>query len=238
MAALSTSQPLRLQLAVLVASGAVGIALQSVAMGLVSGAVPVWCRQRARETGMAIGLGIALGMTAAAVRAASTLFDAGVLWPPYEGAAALVPFLAATLGPIAVLLGRIVFLTLVVAAASRLSNDWTRRRLPVGLTLVLIGGVLGNVAPALNLLTWVGFALAIGVLFLVAYVVVLRHDVSVVPVAVAAMTSLGALREGWAGAYPAAFGGAIVSVVVMWVIAAFWFRALTPTPRDLDGAAV
>ena len=232
MAALSTSQPLPLQLFVLIASGAVGLSLQSAAMGLVSGAVPVWCRDRGREWRTALGLGIALGLVAAAVGAASTVPGDGARWPSYDGAAALVPFLAAAVDPIVVLLTRIVFLTLLVATANRLSRDWTRRRLPIGAALVVLGGVLGNASSPLNLVAWASFAAVIGVLLLAAYVVVLRHDVSIVPVAAAAMTSLGALREGWAGAYPASFGGAIVSVAAMWIVAGLWFRALTPRTHE------
>jgi len=121
-----------------------------------------------------------------------------------------------------------VFLTLLVAAANRLSSDGTRRRLPVGLALVVIGGVLGNAGSPLDVLAWVAFALVIGGFVAAAYFLVLRHDVSIVPIAAAAMVGLGTLREAWAGAYPAAFGGAIVSVAAMWIVAGLWFRALAP----------
>jgi hypothetical protein len=226
MAALSTSQPLQLQLFVLLASGTVGILLQSAAMGLVSGAVPVWCRGGAVERRLALRAAIALGAAAGAARILSTLPGGDRPWPSYDGAAALVPFLAAAVDPIGVLLARVVFLTLVVAAANQLSGIWTRQRLPVGVLLVLVGGVLGNAGSPRDLLVWIGVSVAIGLLFLVAYVAVLRHDVSVVPVAAAVMTSLGALREGLAAAYPGSLPGAIVSVVAMLSLGVLWSRAL------------
>jgi len=226
MAALSTSQPLQLQLAVLVATGTVGIAVQSAAMGLVSGAVPVWSRHRFVDVSCALRLGLALGVAAAAVRILSTLPGDDRAWPSYDGAAALVPFAAAALNPIGVLLARIVFLTLVVAAANQLSGHWTRQRFGVGVLLVLIGGVLGNAASPRDLPVWIAFTLLIGAMFLAMYVLVLRHDVGIVPIAAAVMTSLGALREGLAAAYPASLVGTFVSIVLMSLVGWIWFRAL------------
>lgn len=235
MAALSTSQPLQIQLFVLIATGTVGLTLQSAAMGLVSGAVPVWSRVRSVERGLALRLGLALGVAAAAARILSALPSGDRPWPSYDGAAAFVPFLAAAFDPVGVLLGRTVFLTLVVAAANHLSAAWTRHRAPVGVLLVLMGGVLGNAGSPRNLLVWIGVALLIGVLFLVAYLVVLRHDVSIAPVAAGVMTSLGALREGSATAYPAALAGTIVSIVVIAMVAGVWFRALSRVPASAAG---
>ncbi len=233
MAALSTSQPLQLQLLVLLASGSVGILLQSAAMGLVSGAVPAWCRGGLVERRLALRLAIALGAAAGAARILSTLPGGDRPWPSYDGAAALMPFVSAAFDPIGVLLARTVFLTLVVAGANQLSAMWTRQRLPVGLLLVLLGGVLGNAGSPRDLLVWIGMSVVIGLLFLVIYVVVLRHDVSLVPIAACVMTSLGALREGLAAAYPGSLVGAIVSVVAMVFVGVIWSRALAvraPSP--------
>ena len=94
------------------------------------------------------------------------------------------------------------------------------------LVALLIGGVLGNAAPPRDLLVWIVLTLLIGAMFLAAYVVVLRHDVSIVPIAAAVMTSLGALREGLAAAYPAALAGTFLSIVLMSIIGWIWFRAL------------
>jgi hypothetical protein len=226
MAALSTSQPLQLQLAILIATGIVGITIQSAAMGLVSGGVPVWSRNRFVDRHSALRLGIALGVAAAAARILSTLPAGDRAWPSYDGQATLIPFFAAAFDPIGVLLARIVFLTLVVAAANHLSGTWTKQRTGVGVLLVLIGGVLGNAASPRDFPAWIGLTLVIGAIFLAVYVLVLRHDLSIVPIAAAVMTSLGALREGLAGAYPASLGGTFLSVVLMSLIGWTWFRAL------------
>ncbi|OLC84943.1 MAG: hypothetical protein AUH72_00320 [Acidobacteria bacterium 13_1_40CM_4_65_8] len=166
-------------------------------------------------------------MIAAAARAASALTSGGPLWPSYAGANSFVPFMASAVGPVVTLLSRIAVLTLIVAAANRLSAGWTRRRVLVGTLLVSVCGVLGNAASPLNLTTWIASAMLIGLLLTAAYVFVLRHDVSVVPIAVALMTTMGTLREGWTRPFPGALAGAIVASVVMCVVAYVWFRVLT-----------
>ncbi len=227
LAALSTSQPLQLQLAVLLGSSAVGLTLQAAAMALIAGAAPTWLGTTRRDSNVALRLGLALGMIAAAARAASALTSGGPLWPSYAGANSFVPFMASAVGPVVTLLSRIAVLTLIVAAANRLSAGWTRRRVLVGTLLVSVCGVLGNAASPLNLTTWIASAMLIGLLLTAAYVFVLRHDVSVVPIAVALMTTMGTLREGWTRPFPGALAGAIVASVVMCVVAYVWFRVLT-----------
>jgi len=77
-----------------------------------------------------------------------------------------------------------------------------------------------------------------------AYIVVLRHDVSVVPIAAAVLTTMGTLREGWMRAYPGALTGAIVASAAMGVVAYVSFRVLREWPigsrsgsATLEGAA-
>jgi hypothetical protein len=83
------------------------------------------------------------------------------------------------------------------------------------------------------MLPLIASAAVIGALLAGVYVGVLRHDVSVVPFAVATMTAAGTLREGWLRAYPGALGGAIAAAVAIWVVAYWLFRALT-APRAMN----
>ncbi len=230
MAQLSTAQPLQLQLAVLLGSTAVGVILQSVAMALVAGAAPYWCFAGRVSPRVAATLGFSLGTVAAAAVAVSMLSARAPMWPSYAGASSFVPVVAATTAPVIALLTRITFLLLIVGFANRLSAHWTRRRLIVGALVVCIGGVLGNAAPPLNLGMWIASAVVIGVLLLVAYVFVLRHDVSVIPLAAAVMTTVATLPEGLAQAYPGALPGALVAVALAWIVAYLWFRALAGSP--------
>jgi hypothetical protein len=227
MAALSTAQPLQLQLFVLVGSAAVGLGLQSAAIALLAGAVPAWSPGGRLPPRTAVTLGVAVGAVAAAARAVSALAGArGPLWPSYAGAAAFVPFAAAAINPLVALLTRIAFLLLVVSAVNRLTANWTRRRVVASALLVIVCGVLGTAGSPADLPLWIASAAAIGLIFVAAYVFVLRHDVSVVPIAATVMTIGGVLREGWAAAYPGALAGSIAGVVLMTIAAYLWFHAL------------
>ncbi len=224
--ALSTSQPLQLQLAVLLGSSAVGLTLQAAAMGLIAGAAPTWLTIPRRDPSIAWRLGVAIGAIAAAARAASALTSGGPAWPSYAGANSFVPLMAAAIGPLVTLLSRIVFLTLIVAAADWLSAGWTRRRALAATLIVIAGGALGTGASPQNLIAWIVSAALIGLLLAGFYVIVLRHDVSIVPIAVAVMTTMGTLREGWSRAYAGALAGSIVASVLMCAIGYAWFRVL------------
>jgi hypothetical protein len=228
MASLSTSQPLRLQLAILLGTSVVGLGLLSAGLALIAGAAPVWSADSGRlESHMAIKIGIALGALAAVARAVSAMVgSSGPVWPSYEGAGTLVPFLAAAVGPVLSALTRIVVLVLVVVAANWLSAGWTRRRALAAALLWIVGGLLGTPGSPENLGPWIASAALIGALFVAMYVTVLRRDVSVVPFGVLVMTLAATLREGWARPYPVALAGAIVGVAGMGAVAYWWFRAL------------
>ena len=239
MTSLSTSQPLRLQLAILLGTSAVGLALLSAGIALIAGAAPVWAAAGERlEPRKAIAIGIALGAIAAAARALSALVgSSGPAWPAYAGAGTLVPFLAAAVGPVINMLTRVAVLVLVVVAANWLTAGWTRRRALAAVLLWIVGGLLGAAGPPENLLPWVASAAIIGALLVAIYVAVLRHDVSVVPFGVAVMTLAGTLREGWLRPYHAALPGAIVAALGIGVVAYWWFRALRSPSAGQAAAA-
>ena len=79
MAGLSTSQPLQLQLAVLLGTSTVGLTLFAAGLALIAGAAPVWSAATGRlESHTVITIGLALGALAAAARALSALVGSAV----------------------------------------------------------------------------------------------------------------------------------------------------------------
>jgi hypothetical protein len=231
--ALSTSQPLQLQLAVLLGSSTVGITLQAAALALIAGAAPVWLPAHRNNAAVSLRIGLAVGMIASAIRAVSALTSGGPLWPSYAGANSFVPFAGAAIAPLVTLITRTAIITLIVFAANRLSAGWTRRRALTGVLLVVVGGVLGTTASPLNLPLWIASAIVLGLLLTAIYVVVLRYDISGIPIAIAVMTTMGTLREGLLRAYPGALGGAVVACVLVWLLAYAWFR-LFAEPRPIQ----
>ena len=226
LASLQTSQPLQLQLAVLIGSSAVGLLAEAAALGLIAGAVPMWSAADRLEPRIALEVGLGLGAVAAGAIVLSALPGSGPRWPSYAGANAFVPMLSAATTPVAGLILRITILMLIVATANRMSGGWTRRRILAGAFLVIVGGVLANAGSPLNLAAWIASAAIIGALLLAAYIVVLHHHSRVVPFAAALLATAATLREGSTRAYPGALAGALIACVVMWIVAGAWFRAL------------
>jgi Type II CAAX prenyl endopeptidase Rce1-like len=231
MAQLSTAQPLRLQLAVLLGSTTVGVALQAAALALIAGAVPYWCSTGRLGLPAAARLGLSLGAIGAGTAAVSTLSSNGPLWPSYAGAATFAPLMASATTPVLGLLTRITLLLLIVGAANRMTAGWTRRRTLTAVLIVAVGGVLGNSASPLNIGMWIAAAIVIGLILLAAYVFVLRHDVSVIPLAAAFVATVGTLAEALSRAYPGALPGALIAVGIMWLAAYAWFRTLSGPRR-------
>ena len=228
MANLTTSQPLRLQIAILIGASVVGFSLLSAAMGLIAGAAPAWLPARGRlDSRRAIEVGLALGALASAARALGAwLASNGPSWPSYGSAGSFVPIVAAATFPVSIMLTRLIVLLFMTAAIDRITAGWTRRHVLGAALLWVAGGLLGAPGSPENLLPWIGSAAVVGALLVAAYIFILREDISVAPLAVAVFTMTGTLREGWSRAYPGALLGAIVAVVVMWALAYWWFRAL------------
>jgi len=107
-----------------------------------------------------------------------------------------------------------------------MTAGWTRHRILVSAGLLIVGGVLGNTTSPVNLAAWLSAGAAMGTLLLVAYILVLRDDVSIVPIAAAVVATAGSLPEGLARPYVGALEGTVLAVGVVWLIAWAWFRAL------------
>src|SRR5260370_41339435 len=103
-----------------VGSSVVGLGVLSAAMALVTGAMPVWSPSAGRlQARAALTIGAALGALAAAARAGSALMGSrGPVWPSYEGAGTVVPFIAAATVPTGTAVTRMVALRIVVTAAN------------------------------------------------------------------------------------------------------------------------
>jgi hypothetical protein len=228
MAALTTAQPLQIQLAVLIGSGVVGLTLQSAAVGLIAGSIPGTTRLSRLALPVVLAVGAALGAVAAALASGSLLGAGAPLWPSYGPASAFVPLIAAVTNPAVTTLARTTLLLLMVSIATRMTSDWTHRRALAGVLIVVLGALLGDVGSTRSPAVWAAFAVATGALLLIAYVWVFRHDARAVPAAVATAATLETIREGAAQAYPGALGGAVIAVGLIWLVAYAWMRALTP----------
>ncbi|MBV8355139.1 MAG: CPBP family intramembrane metalloprotease, partial [Candidatus Eremiobacteraeota bacterium] len=228
MAHFSTAQPLGIQIAVGLGAAAVFLGLRALFMGLMAAAIPRWSAAAGSlPRSAAIIAGLCAGALASAARAGGeALQSSGPSWPNYAGAASYVPFASATLGPLASSITATALALIVVATAERFSAGWTRRTTQTLGAVWIVAGILGNTGSALDLATWIASGLIIGAVFAAIVLFVVRHDVAIVPFAIATIASALSLRNGLAQPFPAALPGAIAGIVLMWVVATWWHRAL------------
>jgi hypothetical protein len=174
-------------------------------------------------------LGASLGALVAGLAAVAgtveTLLEPN--WGLYQAAAALVPVLAAALGPISSWITTSTLVLLVLTFVHATSRGWTRLRVVMGLVLVLFGLMMAGVGGVATVPRWFGGGIAVGLLLVACYVLILRHHVALVPVAAAAVAILGTVREGILRLYPGSLVGSAVAAILIALAAMYWFQRFT-----------
>lgn len=233
-----TAQPLRLQILIAVGAALVGATLSDSLVGLASGITPRWAaRLGTLPANAVLGLGLALGALASGVRAAVATMRAwhGPVLPSFSGADSYVPLVGAAVDAAGGYLLVTIVVLLLAAGLDRWTRGWTRYRVLAVATLAVAGLVLGgNTTETAQV--WLASGAATALLLVMAYVAVVRFDVSVVPLAVATMMICDRAREGLYRAYPGALPGGVLGIVVIGLLAYWWCLALRDEPaRQVSG---
>jgi hypothetical protein len=224
-----TEAPLQLALLGVVGIGAVGLLIRASLVGLALGAVP----HRLTLSGElpqadATRLGIAVGLSGAAAAAIAAAVNAPQ-WaqsPSIEAAGALIPVLQAAVEPaIRVLMATAVMLPTLLTV-DHLTMGWSRHRVLGALLLLLVSFAAVGVPATTNSLGWLLAMAALGVTLILAYVTVLRFDLSMVPLAVGTMTAVGALARGAGRVYPGALAGSLIGAVLAAALGWWCFDAV------------
>jgi hypothetical protein len=237
-----TAAPLQLQVLGVIAIGLVGLSLSSALVGLAFGSLP----QRMSSSGSlpdrdALRLGIAAGLFAAAMAAVASLLRTPV-WarmPDVAAAGTIAPMFQTAIDPITRVLLASAVMSATLLAVDRLTSAWTRRRVLGILALAIVGFLAGGVPVSAHSAGWVAGSLILALALVMAYVTLLRFDLTLVPLAVATMTAVGALAQGARRAYPGALPGSLAAVVLVMLTGWWWFRAIrSARPRATDAPGV
>jgi hypothetical protein len=134
--------------------------------------------------------------------------------------------LDASLDPVGRLIMQTALLLLVFVAVDRFTNGWTRKRELFSALLILLGMILAGARSVETLPVWILSGLLMGVLLLLAYIFVLRFNLTLVPLAVSVMILLGEVKQGVVQPIPAALPGAIIAIVLTTLFALYWLKKL------------
>ena len=229
LAQLPTAQPLQFQLAILAGAGLVGLTAVSTFVGLTLGSIPHRLAPGGKlSDGDAARLGVAAGVVGAAIAAIASWLRTPV-WARTADVTALgtvAPFAAIAIEPVAGYLTRLAVIIATLTAVHRLTAGWSRRR-ALGALLMLIIGFLGGGQPVgSQLAPWMsgGAVTAVGLLGM--YVLLLRADLTMVPLTLGTMVAISALSRGLSHSSPVALPASVLADVVVGAVAWWWFRAL------------
>jgi hypothetical protein len=146
--------------------------------------------------------------------------------PGLAAAGALVPVLQAAVEPgIRVLMATAVVLPTLLTV-DHLTVGWSRHRILGALLLLVVGFAAVGVPATTTSVGWLMAIAALGATLILAYVTVLRFDLSMVPLAVGTMTAAGALARGAGRPYPGALTGSVIGAVVGFAIGWWCFAAV------------
>jgi hypothetical protein len=229
LAGVPTAVPLAIALAGVLGVGLVGLLLIASLVGLALGAQPrrltrstVLDETQARRIGIAVGLfGAGVASIAGALRQPE--------WarvPDLSALGTIVPIAQLALDPITGLLTRTAVVLATLVSLDRFTSGWTQRRALAIAAIAVIGFVAVGSPMALDLRGWLlaGAVTALG--FVVASITALRFDLTMVPLALGAMTVVGALGRAAQRAFPGALAGSVVGALVAALIAWWLFRLL------------
>ena len=107
-----------------------------------------------------------------------------------------------------------------------LTVGWSRHRVLGALLLLLVGFAAVGVPATTSSLGWLLAIAALGAALILAYVTVLRFDLSMVPLALGTMTAASALARGAGRAYPGALAGSMIGALLAFALGWWCFDAV------------
>ncbi len=223
----STAQPFGMQIATMLIAGVISLFVIAAGIGLNSGMVARWRRARADVSqGKLILAGILIGMaTVGSSVSVQPLTSAIPLWPSALPAASTLPMLAPVLQGGTGFIRVCVTFLLVFGFVDRMTLGWSLWRGPAVLLLFAIGALtLGSVREgALDI--WAVSATVSGLVFALTYVLLIRHDLALVPIVVATIGIVG-LASAMSEPYPGALAGSAMAAILIAVLGWASFSAL------------
>jgi hypothetical protein len=225
----TTSQPYANQMLLLVVLPLVLLLLISVGPALVLGFIQKW-KNKVSPCGKStiIIIGLSAGALVAGLTAlVSSIFEPSLepVWAKYSTLGNYLPLLAGGFGPITAFLMRTIMILFMLTALDRFTDRWTKRKLLFGFLLILT--VLVTTGTGVdNIMFWLLSGLFAGVVYLLAYRFVFRYQPAAIPIAIGMILILEQIKTCLYNVYPTAITGAIFAIVLIGLLAYYWFSKL------------
>jgi len=229
LAGFSTAQPFRNQVLLVILGGLLVSVFLSGALGLLLGLAHSLAGEGRRVPGGFRLAGVSLGLAAAGLTAAAGLLfpDLEPFWPDPGALNEVFPLLFYFVSPAMSFLTVGILFLFVTSAVTRLSLNWTSRKVFFSLVLIFFGFLLAGTRGAPGVGSWAVSGMVAGLAVLAAYATVVRFSPAAVPPALAALALLGQASTAWIhpGLLPVA--GFLVASAVLASAAAWWSRTLS-----------
>src|SRR5262249_25531091 len=89
---------------------------------------------------------------------------------------------------------------------------------------ILVGIALAGLSPIETIASWLIIGIYTGILLMLAYRFVFRHEPQILLITTAIIVILSVIRDGVQRMYPSAFFGAMAGAVLVAITAWAWFR--------------
>jgi MFS family permease len=221
-----TDQPYGPQLLMLLASVGVAVVIMSIAVALIAGLIHRW---KDNQVGLPLAVswswGISLGAALSGLLAAANALapSQSPLWADYTPLGTYVSLLDVSLDAVNRIIVQTAAISFVFIVIDRLTSGWTRRKAVFGLLLVAYGIVFVGSRSIETIPAWLATGVAVGGLLLIAYIVVIRLNTTIIPIAVGTVSILGLLRQGFFQAYPSAILNVSIGIVLT-IVVAWWLH--------------
>ena len=122
---------------------------------------------------------------------ASALFEPSLkpLWADYSALSYFVPILQVGFNPLLDYIMSTTLILLIIAAADRLTKNWNQRKILFAVLIVLTGFIVSGISTE-SLSFFLLTGLIKGFVYLLAYIVVFRYNLSLIPLATGSMAIL------------------------------------------------
>jgi hypothetical protein len=213
----STTQPLELQLAIAIATSLIFSIFSAAAMGLVAGLIAGTLGTREQSPrSLLIGISVGLIVAGAAAFAHRVTTPMTPSWGSLGPLSMFLPLLGIALSPIAAYITQ----TLVFLAIIYLLLRW-----PDAVWVWIVAGLaITGTAGIETMTSWLLLGVTAGVVLMIAYMAVFRHQPALLIASVATIAVLSALRDGLQRPFPGAIAGSVVAMAFVALTAAVWYK--------------